>query len=167
MINRRREPRRLLEPDDPRATMRLRSGVEVTIVNLSRTGVFVRGGVRLLPGARIGAHLPTRAGRVFVRGAVVRWQVARLEAASVIYEGALSFDAALDGDGRGYDVPEQPRGSWMPPGTLYPNVLIDGVVTESKAPATGPAPSGERRGIGIGYDPLEPGTGFVGGVDAP
>jgi hypothetical protein len=167
MTNRRREPRRVLEPGDPRAAMRLRSGVDVTIVNLSRLGACVRGEVRLLPGARIGGHLLTRDGRVFVRGAVVRWQVARLEATSVTYEGALAFDAALDGNGRGYDVPERPRTPLMPSGTLYPTALIDGAVTETKAHTTGPSPSGERRGIGIGYDPLEPGTGFVGGVDAP
>ena len=96
--DRRRCSRRAPQPDETLARMRLRTGRELTVVNISASGALVEGLTRLLPGTRAEVHVVTRHGRVLVRTRVVRSLVWRLEADSVWYRTALAFEAAVDID---------------------------------------------------------------------
>jgi hypothetical protein len=97
--------RRVPRPDETLARARLRTGRELTVVNVSSSGALVESVTRLLPGTRADVHIVTRHGRVLVRTRVVRAMVWRLEADVVCYRAALAFDTTLDTDG--YAVPAE------------------------------------------------------------
>jgi len=122
--------------------VRLRTGREFTVVNISSSGVFLEGLTRLLPNTHTDIHIVTRHGRVLVRGRVVRALVWRLERDMVCYRTALSFDSAVDienepdlsqrseskgpalnerTESNGYPVPAEITGNVEAPGSLYPN----------------------------------------------
>jgi hypothetical protein len=98
--SRRREhrhaPRRLPEQHESLARVRLRTGSELAVLNISDGGVLVEGPARLHPGAHVDVHVVTRDGRVLVRSRVVRAFISHLEADLVRYRGALAFERRID-----------------------------------------------------------------------
>ncbi len=94
--DRRRAVRREPDSDEPLSRVRLRTGRELTVVNISASGALVEGLTRLLPNTHTDLHIVTRHGRVLVRTRVVRALVWRLERDRVCYRTALTFDTAVD-----------------------------------------------------------------------
>lgn len=127
----RKAPRRIPLGEEPLSRIRLRTGREMSVVDVSNIGVLAEGQVRLLPGTHVDVHVVTREGRMLVRSRVVRCWIAALDAAAVCYRAALAFDRALDTAAPGYAIPEtehrlsDARGPDYPP---HPGV-------ESAAPA--------------------------------
>ncbi|HLG57805.1 MAG TPA: hypothetical protein VI485_20845 [Vicinamibacterales bacterium] len=78
--------------------MRLRTGRELAVVDVSPVGALVEGATRLLPGTHADVHVITRHGRVLVRARVVRALVWHLAPDAVRYRAALAFDTPLDLD---------------------------------------------------------------------
>lgn len=93
---RRRAVRREPTPDEPLSRVRLRTGRELTVVNVSASGALVEGLARLVPNTHADVHVVTRHGRVLVRSRIVRAFVWRLERDSVRYRTALAFDVPID-----------------------------------------------------------------------
>jgi hypothetical protein len=104
MTERRRFYRRVPDPGEPASRMRLRTGRDLTVLDVSSGGAFVQGEARLLPGTHVEVHVITPAGRVLVRSRVMRAFVARLCADRVEYRGALAFERQID-ISPGYRVP--------------------------------------------------------------
>ena len=130
---RRRAVRRTPQPDEALSRVRLRTGREFTVVDISSSGVFLEGFTRLLPNTHTDIHIVTRHGRVLVRARVVRALVWRLERDVVCYRTALAFDTAVDTDApavsersesNGYSVPVENPGNTEAPGNRYPNAEI-------------------------------------------
>jgi hypothetical protein len=103
----RREP----APEEPMSRVRLRTGCEFSVVNVSNAGLLVEGAARLLPGTHVDVHVETRDGGVLVRSRVTRAYVARLEADLVRYRGALAFDRFVDTVAAGDAISSSPRPS--------------------------------------------------------
>jgi hypothetical protein len=78
----------------PSATLRLRTGHELRVLEMDDCGARVEGEARLLPGTGVEIHVITGATRVRVRSLVVRSQVCRVTADSITYQSALSFEPA-------------------------------------------------------------------------
>jgi hypothetical protein len=95
-LDRRRALRRIPQPDESLSRAKLRTGRELTVINISSSGALVEGLTRLLPGTRADVHLVTRHGRVLVRTRIVRSLVWRLAPDVVCYRSALAFDTAVD-----------------------------------------------------------------------
>lgn len=102
---RRRSVRRRPRRDEPLSRVRLRTGRDLAVVDVSGIGVLVEGSVRLLPGTHVDVHVMTQGGRLLVRCRVVRCHVAALAADAVWYLGALAFDRPIDTGPAGYLVP--------------------------------------------------------------
>lgn len=119
-MDRRRTVRRIPQPDEGVSRARLRTGRELTVVNISSAGAMVEGLTRLLPGTRAEVHLVTRHGRVLVRARVIRALVWRLEPDVVCYRAALAFDVAVDTEPEGYPLPTEIPGNGAGPGIRYP-----------------------------------------------
>jgi len=96
VMERRRTTRREPAADEPISRMRLRTGRELAVMDVSNGGALVEGVARLLPGTHVDVHIVTRDGRVLVRSRVVQVQVCHVAADSVRYRGALSFDRPVD-----------------------------------------------------------------------
>ena len=144
---RRRAARRIPQTDEALSRVRLRTGRELAVVNISDHGTLLEGVTRLLPNTRTDIHIVTRNGRVLVRTRVVRALVWRLERDVVWYRTALAFETAVDIDAapapseangpapserssghgtdehesRGYPLPAEIPSDISAPGTLYPN----------------------------------------------
>lgn len=103
-MDRRRAARRIPAAGEPLARVRLRTGRELTVVDVSNAGALVEG-ARLLPGTHVDAHVVTRDGRVLVRSRIVRSYVTELRADVVSYRSALAFDRAVDTSAAGYAIP--------------------------------------------------------------
>ena len=103
--DRRRAVRRVPQPTETLSRMRLRTGRELAVVDISPSGALVEGATRLLPGTHVDVHVVTRHGRVLVRTRVVRSSVWQLQADAVSYRTALAFDAAVDTEVDGYPLP--------------------------------------------------------------
>jgi hypothetical protein len=101
--------------------IRLRTGREMSVVDVSDAGVLVEGEVRLLPGTHVDVHVVTREGRVLVRSRVVRCWIAALNASAVAYRGALAFDRHVDTTAPGYAIPEAAHALADPGGPDYPS----------------------------------------------
>ena len=74
----------------------MRAGRELTVINLSSTGVLLDGEARLLPGRHLDVHVVIATGRTLVRSRVVRSSVEGLWSDRVLYRGALAFEHSLD-----------------------------------------------------------------------
>jgi hypothetical protein len=120
-MERRRHARRTPAPVDSLAQVRLRTGPELSVIDVSDWGVLVQGLVRLLPGARLDVHLIALHGRVLVRCRVVRAYVAGLRPDAIVYRGALAFDQRLDTTSRGYPLPGVQADTSGNAGTCYPS----------------------------------------------
>jgi hypothetical protein len=128
---RRRASRRVPQRDETLARVRLRTGRELGVVNISTCGVLVEGSTRLLPGTHADVHVVTRHGRTLVRSRVIRSLVWRLDAEAVCYRTALAFDTAVDTDSgpapserresNGYPVPTKSPVIEGGAGNGYPN----------------------------------------------
>jgi hypothetical protein len=94
--DRRRSVRRVPAVDEPLSRVRLRAGRELTVVDLSNSGVLVEGATRLLPGTHVDVHLVTADGRTLIRSRIVRAWVSGVEPDAVRYRGALAFDRSVD-----------------------------------------------------------------------
>jgi hypothetical protein len=116
----RKAMRRVPLRDEALSRIRLRTGREMSVVDVSNTGVLVEGHVRLLPGTHVDVHVVTRDGRVLVRSRVVRCWIAALDAASVWYRGALAFDRHLDTAAPGYAIPQPAHALADAEGPDYP-----------------------------------------------
>jgi hypothetical protein len=81
---------------EPLARIRLRTGRDAMVLDVSDAGALVEGGVRLLPGSHVDAHVVTTAGRLLVRSRVVRAWVCSLDATGPTYRTALAFQARVD-----------------------------------------------------------------------
>lgn len=125
---RRRAARRTPRPDEALARVRLRTGRELAVVDISPHGALLEGVTRLLPNTHTDIHIVTRNGRVLVRTRVVRALVWQLERDVVCYRTALAFETPVDiepnvvlSEPAGYPVPAEIPGNLNAPGTLYPN----------------------------------------------
>jgi hypothetical protein len=95
-VDRRRAGRRCPGADEPLSRVRLRTGRELAVVDLSDAGALVEGSARLLPGTHADVHLVTRDGRTLVRTRIVRVWVCQVAADEIRYRGALAFERAVD-----------------------------------------------------------------------
>ena len=129
--DRRRAARRVPRDDEPIARARLRTGWDLTVIDVSDHGALVEGSARLLPGTHVDAHIVTSSGRVLVRCRVARAYVCHVQKDAVHYRGALSFERRVDTWAHGYPVPGVVAGSPSRPGTDYPdNGGAEGGVTD-------------------------------------
>lgn len=87
----------------PNAT--LRPGHDITIVNLTTSGLLVRTRVRVLPGKRVDLQLTGEGKRHSAAGRVLRCRVAGLS--PVCYEAAIAVDGGLAVGGQ---VPQEADG---------------------------------------------------------
>ena len=118
---RRRVARRAPHPDETLSRVRLRTGRELAVVDISPHGALVEGVTRLLPGTHVDVHVVTRHGRVLVRTRVVRSIVWQLQADTVSYRTALEFAAAVDTAGDGYPLPAETSVNEGGAGNHYPD----------------------------------------------
>ncbi len=93
----RRRSRRRAPSDLPwLVEARLRPGRKVSVIDVSRDGMLVEAGCRLLPGTRVALHLSGPGAGVHIHGRVLRCQVHALDPQhGVKYRAALTFDEGL------------------------------------------------------------------------
>ena len=121
-MDRRSVERRVPHGDEPICRVRLRTGRELSVIDVSNGGALVEG-ARLLPGTHLDVHVTTRDGRVLVRSRVVRAYVAALRADGIRYRGALAFEGAVDTScAAGYAMPSRTTDDRGRAGTDYPPV---------------------------------------------
>ena len=91
------------------ASVRVRPGHDVTLVDISAGGALIETDRRLLPGTSVEIHFSDGARSITVRSRVLRCAVARLRASAITYRGAVAFDRELswfgEHEGRVYSVP--------------------------------------------------------------
>ncbi len=120
-MERRLGTRRASGSDDGVSRLRLRTGRELLVLNVSSSGVLAEGGIRLLPGTHVDVHLLTSTGRVLVRSRVARCYVAVLKPDAVRYRAALAFDRHIAIASFGYDIPIESQHDRAPTGLRYPH----------------------------------------------
>ncbi len=128
---RRHAGRRVPGGREPLASLRLRTGRAVTVLDVSDQGVLVEGKARLLPGTHVDVHVVTPVGRVLVRSRVVRAWVGDLAPDGPTYRGALAFQQRVDTSGAGYVFPVATPDAAVSEGSGYPEPA-------TVSPATGP-----------------------------
>lgn len=89
---------------------RIRPGHDVSILDVSATGMLVESTHRLLPGARVSVRVwGERSDADVVQGRIVRCAVSWLKADQIAYRGAITFDRECvwlgDRESYGYAVP--------------------------------------------------------------
>ena len=94
--DRRAVSRRVPAPDETLGQVRLRTGRELSVVNIGDTGALLEGAARLLPGTHVEVHVVTREGRTLVRSRVTRASVFAIAADSLRYRAALAFDTRVN-----------------------------------------------------------------------
>ena len=118
--DRRRVARRIPDPAQGLSRVRLRTGRELAVIDVSPLGVLVEGTQRLLPGTHVEVHINGGRGRVLLRARVVRCLVWSLASDAVHYRGALAFAAALELAEGGYLLPEGSHEVRESRGAAYP-----------------------------------------------
>jgi hypothetical protein len=118
--DRRQAARRAPRDREPLGRIRLRTGREVKVLDVSDHGVLAEGSARLLPGTHVDAHLVTATGRVLVRSRVVRAWITALEQDGPLYRCALAFQQRVDTSDPGYVIPGPASGTGAPEGSVYP-----------------------------------------------
>lgn len=98
--------------------VRLRTGRDLTVCDMSSGGARVAGAVRLLPGTHADVHVVGAGGRQLVRSRIVWVRV--LTVTPLVYEAALLFDAEVVLLAGGYRVPAASAGSVGSAGPAYP-----------------------------------------------
>jgi hypothetical protein len=129
----RKAPRRVPLDEEPISRVRLRIGCEMTVVDVSSSGVLLEGHMRLLPGTHVDVHVVTREGRMLIRSRVVRCWVAALQADAVLYRGALAFDRPVETARAGYAFPGRAPGGSDPQGHDYPLTAASAVSPAAEA----------------------------------
>jgi len=110
--------------------IRLRTGRELAVVDVSNGGALVEG-ARLLPGTHVDVHVTTPDGRVLVRSRVVRSYVADLQSNAVRYRGALAFDRPIDTSrSPGYAMPSLVPANREREGSDYPVTASSAITTD-------------------------------------
>lgn len=109
-VSERRRADRIESAACPWARVRLRTGHEISLVNVSGGGALVETSARLLPGTAIVLHVVADAGTMAVRARVTRCSVCAIDkTAGVRYRGALAFadgpQAARPLEDSGYPLP--------------------------------------------------------------
>jgi hypothetical protein len=117
----RKAVRRVPAREEPLSRLRLRTGREVAVVDISNTGALVEGQVWLLPGTHVDVHVVARDGRTLVRSRIVRCWITRLDADAVCYRGALTFERTVDTASVGYAIPEASHAGRDVQGPDYPS----------------------------------------------
>jgi hypothetical protein len=126
--------RRTPHADESLSRVRLRTGRELAVIDISSVGALIEGTTRLLPGTRTDVHVVTRHGRLLVRTRVIRSFIWRLERDVVCYRSALEFDTTVETDGpalsersesSGYPVPAEIPRNDEAPGTRYPDAAAE------------------------------------------
>ena len=135
LIERRRTPRRTPEAGESLCRVRLRTGRELSVIDLSSLGALIEGDTRLLPNTHLDLHVVTHTGRILVRCRVVRAFVHRLDADLVFYRVGLTFERTVDVS-PGYALPSPFSSDHGQPGIDYPEPLpAAGVVDRQAASA--------------------------------
>jgi hypothetical protein len=106
----RKAARRVPLGEEPLSRIRLRTGREMAVVDISNSGVLAEGHVRLLPGTHVDVHVVARDGRVLIRSRVVRCWITMLQADAVWYRAALAFERSIDAAPPGYAIPGAAQG---------------------------------------------------------
>jgi hypothetical protein len=132
-MDRPRALRRVPQPDEPLSRVRLRTGREMAVVDVSASGVLVEGSARLLPGTHVDVHVVTRDGRVLVRSRVTRCHVVALRADAVTYRGALVFERQVDTSG--YSVSDATQAILVAARAAYPVVPAVNAEPSRRLPA--------------------------------
>jgi hypothetical protein len=127
-IERRAHARRAPARDETLTRLRLRTGGELTVVNLGDGGALVEGSARLLPGTHVEVHVVTREGRTLVRSRVTRAWVFAVAADTLQYRAALAFDARVN-TAPSWVVATHAARSSAVTGSNYPNQINPGSTT--------------------------------------
>jgi hypothetical protein len=106
---------------NPSSRARLRAGADLTVLDISNTGMLVEGPVRLLPGTRADVHVTTAEGRVLVRCRIVRAWVSQVSADAVRYRAGLAFATNLETAAAGFAIPGGPVSLRAGSGSGYPS----------------------------------------------
>lgn len=77
------------------ASARLRTGLDLEVMNLSAGGALVEGGIRLLPGSRLTLQLAGPGACIHVTARVLRCEVVSLRPVGIRYRGAMAFESPL------------------------------------------------------------------------
>ena len=126
--DRRATMRRTPDPDETLARVRLRTGRELAVVDISDTGALLEGAARLLPGTHVEVHVVTRDGRTLVRSRVARAWVFAVAADALRYRAALVFDARVNtAPSRVVATHSTPPGVGV--GSHYPSQVSPGITT--------------------------------------
>ena len=120
-LERRRAVRRTPAIDEPLSQIRLRAGRQLTVINISDSGLLAEGEMRLLPGTHVEVHLVTCNGRLLVRSRVVRAFVCQVGPSEIRYRGALAFDRPVQSGLVGYAIPGGLDALSATPGNPYPD----------------------------------------------
>ena len=124
-MERRRAPRRTPASDEPVSQVRLRAGRQLTVIDVSDTGLLAQGDMRLLPGTHVEVHLVTADGRLRVRSRVIRASVCLVTSDRIEYRGALAFERSIHTGVVGYPLPEGPSSPSGEPGKPYPDRSLE------------------------------------------
>jgi hypothetical protein len=95
-MERRTSARRMPLSSETLASIRLRTGRELAVVDISDSGALVEGAARLLPGTHVEVHVVTREGRTLVRSRITRASVFAVAADTIRYRAALAFDTRVN-----------------------------------------------------------------------
>ena len=130
---RRRATRRRPTGDEPLSQVRLRAGRQLTVIDLSDTGLLAQGEMRLLPGTHVEVHLVTADGRVLMRSRVIRAYVCQVTRDRIEYRGAIAFERPVSTAIPGYPIPNNTRASEVERGKPYPDPTDDSHTTPMEA----------------------------------
>jgi hypothetical protein len=117
-IERRRAERRVPAPGEPLCRLRIRTGRELTVINIANSGALVEG-PPLMPGACIHLHISTAAGRALVVSRVLRCEVSQVTANTIAYRSGLMFEEPVD-TASGYEIPAPELRAVESQGRRYP-----------------------------------------------
>lgn len=127
-VDRRAASRRAPSPDETLARVRLRTGRELSVVDIGDTGALLEGTSRLLPGTHVEVHVVTREGRTLVRSRVTRASVFAIAADSLRYRAALAFDTRVN-TAPSRVVATHTTPPAVAPGSTYPGQDNSGSIT--------------------------------------
>jgi hypothetical protein len=127
-MERRASARRAPAANETLASIRLRTGRELAVVDIGDGGALVEGTVRLLPGTHVEVHVVTREGRTLVRSRITRAAVFAVAADTLRYRAALVFDTRVN------TAPSRVVATQSPPagaarGNGYPSPDNPGITT--------------------------------------
>jgi hypothetical protein len=138
------------------SAIKLVSGTELHIVNISSTGVLVETGSKLTPGSTADLLLSGPQTNLVVPARFIRSDVARIDGLGVRYHAAATFATELDLDG-----PQRARTSLSTPNhelaTLFGSVFDEGQDAQERAHAR--FARGLRRLVGAREVQVRPGPG--------